>query len=67
MAVSAVAVKPDNDGGQYLVYFHDDHTAELWHRPSGQPSRCLVGRQILGLVRREMANRGIGEDGWSPD
>jgi hypothetical protein len=40
------------------VTFHDDHTAEFWHRPSGQPSRCLVGQQILSLVRERWRGGG---------
>jgi hypothetical protein len=66
VAVSSVAMKPDDDGGQYVVYFYDDRTAELWHRTAGGTGRCLVGRQILGGVRREMAARGISEEGWMP-
>jgi hypothetical protein len=66
MAVSAVAVKPDDEGGQYVLYFHADHTADLWYRSPGRPTHCLIGRQMLGLLRREMAQRGISEDGWSP-
>jgi hypothetical protein len=67
MAVSSVVTKPDGEGGTYVLYWHHDQTADLWHRLPGQPTHCLIGRQILGLVRREMARRGISEDGWSPD
>jgi hypothetical protein len=66
MAVSSVASKPDGAGGLYLLYWHEDQTAELWHRIPGQPTRCLIGQQVLWKVRQEMTKRGISEDGWSP-
>jgi hypothetical protein len=28
--------------------------------------QILLGRQMLGLIRKAMVERGIGEDGWYP-
>ena len=66
MAVSSVATKPDGEGGTYLLYWHEDQTADLWHRIPGQPTHLLIGRQVMWKVRAELAQRGITEHGWSP-
>lgn len=66
MPIAAVAQKDDGLGGEWRLYMHDDHTAELWHRPAGGAMQILLGRQMLGLVRKAMVERGIGEDGWCP-
>jgi len=65
MAVSAVVTKPNDEGGQYILYFHGDHTADLWHHPADGQARRLITRNALGAVRREMVQRGISEEGWT--
>jgi hypothetical protein len=32
--------------GEYLDYFHGDHTAELWHRAPGRAGNCVVGLRV---------------------
>ncbi len=66
MAVSCIATKPDGGGGLYVLYMHHDQTADLWYRAAGQPTHCLIGRQILWKLRAEMTRQGISEEGWSP-
>lgn len=64
MPVLSIATKPDGDGGTYVLYLHADHRADLWHRVPGRPTCCLIGKQVMWKVRREMAVHGITEDGW---
>jgi hypothetical protein len=66
MALAGLATKSDGRGGLYTMRFYDDQTAELWHQLAGQMASCIVGRQVMWRVRREMERRGIGEDGWTP-
>ncbi len=61
-----MAEKPDGQGGRYVMYFHDDQTAELQHRVLGQATRTVVYRQIMWKVRAELRVLGITEDGWVP-
>lgn len=67
MAVRSVATKPDGDGGTWVCYWHDDQTADVWHRVPGRGAYCVIYRKVMWKVRAEMAQRGITEDGWKPD
>jgi hypothetical protein len=66
MALAGLATKPDGTGGRYTMRFYEDHTAEMWHQPSGGQAYCLIGKQIMWRVRAAMAERGITEDTWTP-
>lgn len=66
--VSAVVVKSDGKSGEWRLYLHHDHTAELWHRTTpGKAAQSVVRRNPLYQVRLYLREHGIGEDGWSPD
>jgi hypothetical protein len=67
MAVLSVATKPDGDGGTWVCYWHDDQTADVWRRIPGRSTYCVIYRQVMWKVRRQMADRGITEDGWRPN
>jgi hypothetical protein len=67
MAVLSAATKPDGDGRCYVLYFHADHDADVWHRFPGKPTYCLTAKQVMWKVRAELAARGVTEDGWIPD
>jgi hypothetical protein len=66
MAIRSVATKADGEDGAWTLYWHEDGTAELWHRPAGRPMRCVVGRQMLYRVRAKMVELRVTEDGWVP-
>jgi len=64
MPIRSVATKPDGECGAWTPRWHEDGTAELWHRPAGRTMYRLIGRQIMYRLRAAMAERGITEDSW---
>lgn len=64
MAVIAIVSKQGEDGTWEVVYHHDQ-TAELRHR-ADQQCWYYVHRSPLYVVRRKLAEMGIGEEDWTP-
>lgn len=54
---------PDGEGGNFVLYWRQDQTADLWHRLAGQPMR-LAHEPAGPAGSAAMAELGITDDGW---
>lgn len=43
----SIAAESDGHDGTYVLYRHDKHSADLWHRVPGRPTYCLIGKQVM--------------------
>jgi hypothetical protein len=66
VAITSVATRSDDRGGQWIFYVHHDGDAELWYRERpGMSARKVIGKQIFYKVVAAMEELGISpHQGW---
>jgi hypothetical protein len=66
VTIGAVARRADDDGGEWLLYRHDDQDAELWYRARpGTAAQLVHARSPLWEVLALMRRMGLSStEGW---